>query len=278
MNRMLPLDGETQIYPIVGDPIGQVKAPANLSAIMADRGLNALVTPAHVAPADLAAFVAGTKAMQNVPGIVATVPHKVAIAAHCDRLTERAVMAGSVNIMVRGPGGWCGDNTDGIGHMDGVAAEGFDIAGQSALLVGTGGAGSAIAYEILVRGAAELAVHDLDAGRRDALIARLDRRFPGRIRAGSADPTGYALIVNATPLGMREGDPLPVEVARLVPGQFVSDVVTKPAIPALIAAARAAGCGTMTGTQMFTAQAALLTDTLTGRRPLVPVENQPAPA
>ena len=219
----------------------------------------------------------GATAMQNVGGIIATVPHKVAIAAFCDRQTERARMAGSVNIMVRGTDGlWTGDNTDGLGHLEGIAAAGFDVAGKSALLVGTGGAGSAIAYEILARGAAELALHDIDTARRDALIARLAERFPGRIRAGSADPTGFALVANATPLGMREGDPLPVEVARLVAGQFVSDVVTKPTVPPLMAAARAAGCGTLLGTGMFEAQAMLLADTLTGRRPITAEAPLPA--
>lgn len=272
----LVLDGETRLYPIVGDPIGQVKSPAGLSAIMAARGVNGLVVPAHVSPGDLATFVAGAKATRNVDGIVATVPHKGPIAAFCDRLTERARMAGSVNIMVRGPDGlWTGDNTDGLGHMDGVAAEGFHVAGHPALLVGTGGAGAAIAYEILARGAARLAVHDIDTARRDALIARLEPRFPGRITVGSPDPTGFTLVTNATPLGMREGDPLPVQVEKLVPGQFVSDVVTKPAIPPLIAAARAAGCGTMPGTGMFDAQAALLTDILTGRRSVL-AEAEPA--
>lgn len=270
-------DGETRIFPIVGDPIAQVKSPARLSELMADQGVNGLVTPAHVHPADLAAFVLGAKATQNVGGIIATVPHKVAIAAFCDRLTERARMAGSVNIMVRDADGlWTGDNTDGVGHLEGIAAAGFDVVGKTALLVGTGGAGSAIAYEILARGAAALAVHDIDTARREALIARLAERFPGRIRAGSPDPTGFALVANATPLGMREGDPLPVVAARLVAGQFVSDVVTKPAIPPLIAAARAAGCGTLPGIGMFEAQAVLLADILTGRRPITAKVPQPA--
>ena len=150
--------------------------------------------------------------------------------------------------------------------MDGVEAHGFDVGGKPALLIGAGGAGSAIAYEILARGASELAIHDLDAGRRDKLIARLNQSFPGRARVGGDDPRGFALVANATPLGMREGDPLPVKVDLLEKDQFVGDVVTRPAIPPLIAAARARGCRTMPGSEMFHAQAVLLAELLMGIR------------
>lgn len=148
--------------------------------------------------------------MRNSPGIVVTVPHKTPCLDACARVTDRTRASGAVNIMIRDGGDWIGDATDGQGYLDGIAAEGFDVVGKPALLVGTGGAGSAIAYEILARGASELALHDIDAARRDGLIARLNERFPGKARAGGTDPRGFALVANATPLGMRDGDPLPV--------------------------------------------------------------------
>jgi len=266
MAQPLRIDGETAFFPIIGHPIGQVKSPASLSQIMADRGHNGMVVPIHVLPEDLPGWLAQAAAVQNCPGIVVTVPHKAPCLAFCSRVTARARAAGAVNIMLRRDGGWIGDATDGQGYMDGIAAQGFDVAGKPALLVGTGGAGSAIAYEILARGASELALHDIDAARRDALIARLDAAFPGRVRIGGTDPRGFALVANATPLGMREGDPLPVEAGLLTAEQFVADVVTRPAIPPLIAAARATGCGTMPGSGMFEAQAVLLAELLMGVR------------
>lgn len=264
LTNPLRIDGETRFFPIIGHPIGQVKSPAALSQIMADRGFNGVVVPVEVLPEDLPAWLATAKKLVNGGGIVITVPHKVDCMAFCDRITARAQAAGAVNMMIREGDLWLGDATDGQGHMDGVAAEGFDVAGKPALLVGAGGAGAAIAYEILARGATELALHDIDAGRRDRLLDRLNAAFPGRARIGSTDPRGFALVANATPLGMRQGDPLPVEVEHLLPEQFVSDVVTRPAISPLIAAARAAGCGTMPGTGMFEAQAILLAEMLMG--------------
>ncbi|MBD3763861.1 MAG: shikimate dehydrogenase [Rhodobacterales bacterium] len=260
------LDGETRIFPILGHPIGQVKSPAALTAIMAERGFNGLVVPLHILPQALDGWLGQAAAMRNVDGIVITVPHKAAALAHCARVSARGRAAGAVNILIREGDGWAGDATDGQGCLDAVAAAGFDVAGKSALLVGAGGAGSAIAWEILARGASDLALHDVDTARRDALIARLSADFPGRVRAGSPDPRGFALVANATPLGMRPDDPLPVQVQHLTPDQMVSDVVTRPAVPALIAAARERGCRTATGTAMFDAQAVLLAEMLMGLR------------
>lgn len=266
MTAALRIDGETRFFPIIGHPIGQVKSPAALSRIMAERGFNGMVVPLHILPADLPGWLAQAAMVRNCGGIVVTVPHKVPCLGFCSRATARAHASGAVNIIIRDGDDWLGDATDGHGYMDGIAAEGFDVAGKPALLVGTGGAGSAIAYEILARGASDLALHDIDSARRDSLIARLNTAFPGRARIGSPDPRGFALVANATPLGMREGDPLPVQAEWLTADQFVADVVTRPAVPPLIAAARAIGCGTMPGSGMFDAQAVLLAELLMGVR------------
>lgn len=259
------LNGETRLYYIVGDPIAQVKSPPALTAILIERGANALVVPAHVSSDGLDAFFAGARETRNVDGIVVTVPHKIAALAQCDEATERAHFAGSTNVMRRGADGrWRGDNTDGQGYVDGIAACGFDVSGKTALLVGAGGAGAAIAYEILARGADHLRIHDVDATRRDRIIARLSERFPGRVSVGDADPSGVDLVANATPLGMRDGDPLPVDAAKLVKAQFVADVITRPEISPLLEAARRIGCSTMPGAGMFNAQAGLLVERMLG--------------
>lgn len=261
------LTGETVLFPIAGDPIGQVKSPGLLTDILVARGINGLVIPTHVTAAAYPAFVAAMKTTRNVRGLIATVPHKQATLALCDFPTERAEFAGSVNVMhKREDGTWEGDNTDGQGYLNGVAACGYEVAGKRALLVGVGGAGAAIAYEILARGAAYLAVHDADEARRDAAIARLDARFPGQVGAGSADPTGYDFIGNATPVGMRDGDPLPIEAAKYQSHQFVADCITKPEITPQLAIAQAKGCATMPGLGMFNAQADLLVNAMTGMK------------
>jgi shikimate dehydrogenase len=142
---------------------------------------------------------------------------------------------------------------------------GCEPRGQRALLVGAGGAGSAIGLQLLDSGVAELAVHDMDGAKRDALIAKLSGMHPGKVVTGSADPTGFGIVANATPMGMKQGDPLPVEVGRLKPETFVGDVITVPEVSPLLDAARRIGCRTQTGVGMFLAQRELMLDFLEGK-------------
>ena len=256
------LNGETRVFPIVGDPIAQVKSPGLLSRRLADMGENAIVVPAHVVPDDFDGFMAGLETMRNVAGLVITVPHKQAAMGFCARVTRRVHFAGSVNVMRRTQAGWIGDNTDGMGYVDGILAAGGAVEGKRVLLIGAGGAGAAIAYEFLARGADHLAIHEINHARRDALIARLETAFAGRVSVGSADPAGFDVIANATPLGMRPDDPLPVDVDRMQAGQFAACPITRPERSPFIEAAAAKGCRTMPGLGMFKAQEGLLVEAL----------------
>jgi shikimate dehydrogenase len=258
----VPLDGETRVTFIIGDPIAQVKSPTLLTGRFAARGVNAVCVPGHVTAADIPAFMAGLNTLRNALGLVITVPHKQAALDYCDQLTARARHARSVNVMRRTGRGWVGDNTDGQGFVRGIRNAGGTVEGKRVLLIGAGGAGAAIAYEFLAAGAAYLAVHEIDAGRRDGLIARLQEPFPGRLSVGSDDPTGFDIVANATPLGMRADDPMPVQVDKMTADQFAACPITKPARSPFIEAAAAKGCLTMPGLGMFRAQEELLVNAL----------------
>ena len=264
----IELSGATRVHFIVGDPIAQVKSPHGVSQAFRARGMDAIVMPAHVTPADLADWVRGTSLARNVDGIIATVPHKFACTALCGSLSERAAFLGAVNTMRRNADGtWHGDMFDGLAFVEALRAQGCEPAGQRALLVGAGGAGTAIAHALVLAGVASLAIHDGDATRRDALVARLAAPGHGPVTAGSADPSGFDLVLNATPAGMRDGDALPVDVDKLAATAFVGCVVTEPAITPLIAAARARGLGTSTGTDMFAKVRDLIVDFLASAQP-----------
>lgn len=258
-----PLDGSTRVHVIVGDPIAQVKSPGGITGAFHREGLNAVMVPAHVTPEALEGFVQGLSLARNVDGIVATVPHKFAAYAFCSTATERARLLEAVNVLRRNPDGtWHGDMVDGLACVTSLQKGGCDLAGKRALLVGSGGAGSAIGHALLEAGVASLAIHDADAGRRDRLLALLGDRTV----AGSDDPAGYDVVVNATPAGMRQEDPLPVRADRLEPGCWVADVITAPEVTPLLQAARARGCGTRTGLDMFAAVRELIVDVLLERR------------
>lgn len=251
--------GATRVYFIVGDPIAQVKSPSGVTRQLRSQGVDAIVVPAQVRSADLPAWMSAVRRMPNVDGVIVTVPHKFDALALCDEATPRARSIGAANVIRRTPqGGWLGDMCDGEGYVAGLRAAGCEPRGKRALLVGAGGAGSAIAHALLDAGVARLALHEADTQRREALAAKLRAYGPQVGQAvtpevGSADPTGFDLVINATPMGMQATDPLPLDANRLQPGTFVGCVVTQPAVPPLIEAARAQGLGTMTGAGMFAA-------------------------
>lgn len=217
-----------------------MKAPGGVSRAFAARGRNAVLLPAHVPPGALDAFLRGADAMRSLDGMVATVPRKFAAFRHCATATERARFLGSANALRRNPDGtWHGDMMDGLGFVAGLGAAGLDPAGRRALLVGAGGAGSAIALALAEVGVSSLAVHDADAARRDRLLRTLAERGGAEARAGSPDPAGFDLVVNATPAGMRPEDASPVLADRLEGRTFVADVITAPENTPLLEAARA---------------------------------------
>ena len=253
--------GATRVIFILGDPIAQVKAPLGLTREFERRTHDAIVVPLQLAPADVDAGIAAITGAKNVDGLIATIPHKFALAARCATLSDRSKFLGVANVARRNAdGSWHGDMLDGEGFCEPLARTGCTIEGNHALLVGAGGAGSAIALALLDRGVARLAVHDVDAIRRDALIAKLASRFPGRVLAGSADPGDAGIVVNATPLGMRPGDLLPVDVSSLAPSAFVGDVVTVPEMTPLLVAAEQKGCRIQSGVAMFDGNLGLMAD------------------
>ena len=265
----LALSGATRLYVIVGDPIAQVKSPGGVSAAFAARGNDAILVPVQVSVADLPAFLDVADRLKNLDGIVVTVPHKFTCFRRCASTTERARFIGAVNIMKRRPdGGWYGDMVDGVGFLSAVRAKGFEPVGKRALLVGAGGAGSAIAQALIASGVRELALHDADAARRDALIARLDTMGAGRVSVGSPDPGGFDFVANATPAGMQADDPLPIDIAKLQATTFVACVITIPAVTPLIGAARRRGCPTSTGTDMYQASEGSMLDFLLPSSPV----------
>ena len=259
------LNGSTRVHFIVGDPIAQVKSPAGVTQAYAERGQNAYVMPAHVSPKDLAAWLAGVSLAKNLDGIIVTVPHKFACFDLCATTSDRASFLHTVNTMRRNAdGSWHGDMFDGLGFVAALQDNGGQPAGKKALLVGAGGAGSAIAHALVMAGVRELAIHDADVARRTALVERLAGLGKCPVTHGSVDPSGFDIVVNATPVGMKEADPYPLDVAKLTATMFVGCVITAPAVTPLIGAARAKGCGTMTGAHMFGRVRDLMVDFLVG--------------
>jgi shikimate 5-dehydrogenase len=214
-----------------------------------------------VAADDLDAVMAGLAAARNVDGILVTMPHKFTAFAHCATSSERAKMLGVVSVIRRNlDGTWHGDMLDGLAFVKAQKDHGAETEGARVLLVGAGGAGSAIAIALLEAGVRELVIHDGDGSRVATLIDLLSGLGSGQVRAGPPDPTGCDLVCNATPMGMDEGDPLPVDAALLTSSMFVGDVIAGHGVTPFLQAAESAGCETANGGHMVEAAQDVMAD------------------
>jgi shikimate dehydrogenase len=250
----MTINGETRLLPILGDPVRQVRAPLVWTGLFRANGVNAACLPFHVAPPDLAGFVAALRGVRNLIGLIVTVPHKPAAAALAGRLTPRAARIGAVNVLrPEDDGGWTGDMLDGEGFVRGLRRAGQRLEGRRVLLLGAGGVGAAIASSLAEAGVAAIHVADLDEARAAALAHRLEGAGAAM---GVAEPRtqGFDMLVNATPLGLRPDDPLPFGTAQMIPGTIVGDVVMGKTTSRLVAAARAAGCFAQAGTVLMDEQ------------------------
>lgn len=254
------IGGATTLYLMAGHPVAQVHSPALFNRRFAEMGLDAALLPVEVRPADLSVFVDFVRKADNVRGALATVPHKERLAAFVETLTPRAGVLGAVNVLRKGPRGELeGDLLDGEGFANACRASGHALRGARLFVLGCGGAGSAAAWEALEQGAAAVFLLDLRAERARALAEALAARFPGReVRAVEAPPARYDFVLNATPLGMRAGDPLPLAPERIPAGTVVADAVTASEATPWLRAAAARGHRVQNGRQMAEGQAACI--------------------
>ena len=253
-----PISGTTRLYGIVGDPVEQVRSPDVFNAHFAERGVDAVFLPLRVEAAGVGAALAGFAALANLDGLVVTIPHKLAFAALMDEVGPHGRRVGAVNAVRRTPaGGWVGELFDGLGFVEGLRGQGIDPAGLSYLVFGAGGAGAAIAGALLDVAPGRIAIADPVPGRAEALCRKLRTGAPGLAiePAGPAvDPAAFDAVVNATPLGMKADDPLPVDPGRLRPGMLVCEAVMKPPVTRLLREAEKRGCRIQPGRHMLDGQ------------------------
>jgi shikimate dehydrogenase len=255
------LNGATRLFPIIGDPIKYVESPQRLTRTFGERSYNGLCVPMQVPADDLDTVMAGLAVSRNVDGILVTMPHKFTAFIHCTTSSERAKLLGVVSVMRRNPDGtWHGDMLDGLAFVKAQKDHGAQPEGARALLIGAGGAGSAIAIELLQSGARELVIHDADESRVATLLELLSDLGQGQVSAGPPDPTGCDLVCNASPMGMEEEDPLPVDAELLTSSMFVGDVIAGHGVTPFLEAAQAAGCKTANGDHMVQAAQDLMVE------------------
>ena len=247
------ISGTTTLIAHIGYPTTTFKAPMIYNPYFEKAGIDAVVVPMGVKAENYPDVLRALFRVENIRGALITMPHKVTTVGLLDEVSTAAKIAGACNAVLRRPdGSLLGDMFDGAGFVRGVERKGFPLAGKRALVVGSGGVGSAIAASLAQAGVAGIGLFDAHPAAAEALAGRLREHHPDLdVATGSNDPAGYDLVVNATPLGMNEGDPLPIDMARVAPGTFVGEVVMKQETTPFLRAAMERGCPVQVGTDML---------------------------
>ncbi len=247
------LSGKTTLIAHLGYPTEAFKAPLIYNPWFEKHGVDAMVVPMGVKAEDYTLSLRQIFKFSNVRGALVTMPHKVTTIGLADEVSVTARIAGAANALLkRADGTLLADQFDGAGFARGIARKGFRIQGSRILVIGAGGVGSPIAASLAADGAASISLFDMNAASAVGLASRLKTYYPEmEVNVSSNDPEGFDLVVNATPLGMNPGDPLPFDVTRLAPSTFVGEVVMKQEITPMLKAAIARGCKVQVGTDML---------------------------
>jgi shikimate dehydrogenase len=249
----MQINGHTEIIAHIGFPTHSFKAPMIYNPYFTQAGINAVVVPMGCKPESYPIFLRSIFDLSNIRGALITMPHKVTTIAMLDEVSPTAAIAGACNAVKRSADGkLIGDMFDGEGFVRGVLRKGLVLVGARVLVVGSGGVGSAIAASLAAAGVEEISLFDVNAASAVNLGERLKKHYPNLlVRTGSNDPAGLDLVVNGTPLGMNDGDSLPIDINRLDARTFVGEVVMKTETTAFLAAAQKHGCRTQIGTDML---------------------------
>ncbi len=250
---ILDINGSTQLIAHIGFPTHTFKSSMIYNPYFASAGINAVVVPMGCQTPDYPVFLKSVFNLTNMCGALITMPHKVVTVGLLDEVTPTVRVAGACNAVKKlADGRLVGDMFDGAGFVRGVQRKGFDLTGKRVLVVGSGGVGCAIAASLAGTGIAAISLFDVNTASAEALGQRLKQNYPQiDVRAGSNDPVDHDLVVNATPLGMNQGDALPMDVSRISPNAFVGEVVMKTEMTAFLQAAQNRGCRVQVGSDML---------------------------
>jgi shikimate dehydrogenase len=247
------ISGKTTLIAHLGYPTYAFKAPLIYNPWFEKNDIDAVVVPMGVKAEEYPEFFRLLFKLTNIRGALVTMPHKVTTIDLVDELTPTARVAGAANaVLLREDGSLVGDQFDGTGFVRGVLRKGFDLEGKRALVVGNGGVGSPIAASLAAAGVAVMGLFDPNSAASESLGERLLAAYPTlEIVTGSKDPEGYDIVVNATPLGMKDDDPLPMDVEQIAPTTFVGEVVMKQEVTPFLQAALDKGCPVQVGKDML---------------------------
>ncbi len=270
------ISGKTRLLALIGQPVGHSLSPAMHNAAFAADGLDYVYVCLDVSSDDLPAAVRGAAALK-LRGFNITMPHKRAMVPLMDELDEGARISGAVNTVVIEDATLRGYNTDGGGMVMACEEAGIELSGRRVLSLGAGGAAAAIAIAFGEAGIGELHIANRSVEHATELRDKLRGAGMENVEIHPLDALDEAVsnaevVINTTPLGMKDGDPLPIPVESLAEGAVVCDAVYRPGTEtALVRLARERGARVVAGDRMLLYQGVLAQKLWTGHEPNVKV-------
>jgi shikimate dehydrogenase len=263
----MDINGKTRILGIFGYPVEHSLSPNMHNTAFARLGMNMCYVAYRVAPEDLPAAVNSIRAL-NMLGVNTTVPHKENVIPLLDEVDREASFIGAVNTVVNKDGRLTGYNTDGRGFMSSLAEEGVEVDGKRVVIVGTGGASRAISYYLSEK-ASSLSLFDIDTAKAKGLADDLKKiRDNVNLLDDLQDIGDPDIVINATPLGLKPDDPLPLDPELITSGMVICDLIYKET--PLLKEAKSLGAKAVDGSGMLLWQGVLAFELWTGVKP--PVE------
>lgn len=257
----MQITGKTSIVLMLANPVDHIRGTILINDSFEALGLDAVIAPIHILPEHLEQCLDAVRLMQNIRGLGITIPHKIAALPLMDDLTPEARRLGAVNFVRRNAdGSLTGTNTDGAGFIAGLTANDVEVQNKSAMVVGVGGVGRAIAFALAQNGVSQLHLTNRDRSEAVSLANEIAEIYP-HCKVAVADaqiPSELDLLVNATSLGMNAEDPLPISPEGLSARTTVAEVIVNPAITPLLAAGSARGCRIIGGAEMLKPQPRLV--------------------
>jgi shikimate dehydrogenase len=247
---------------MIGHPIAQVKSPEIFNNRFQQQKIDSVMVPLDIEPAGLQGFIECYRHSQNIHGCLVTIPYKEDVTKYIDLQGPQVAATGVANVLRRTKKGKIeGDMTDGRGFLNALEERAVSIRHKHLFIIGCGGAGSAVAWDTLRAGARKVSLLDSNHSKAVGLKEKLSENIIAeRIETVEEPPLNFDIVMNATPLGMRDSDPLPMPIDRIPKNAVVTDAVTSPAITPFLQHAQSRGHIIQTGSEMAAGQAQLIAD------------------
>ena len=260
----VPISGKTRIFGTIAHPASHVRAPSLFNPVFAEKQIDAVMVPLDVHPDGLAAAAAALRMMPNFGGLAVTIPHKMTLAALCDELSPVAKITGAVNAVRVQDGRLLGENFDGAGFVSGLKQQQHQLEGKRILMIGAGGAARAIAHALSLEPIASLSIYNRTAEKAAGLISAVQDYVPNAALevAGLDDLSAYDMIINATALGLNEGDAMPCSLDDVKSDCLICDIIMVPEQTKWLAHAQDKGLACHYGRHMLDCQFSMIAEFL----------------